>query len=464
MASLRNIVSTNSGMRFMVESLDICSAAGRRMLLSQEMFTNAGQIENELEKLAFFVEIVKQEKLAMPVESIRHDLQQLHDIQGTLANLAAAKVLDDIGFFEIKHFSLLSESVRVNLELLHCHLVNLPILQEVIAVLDPENQKLPQFYIYPAYSQELAELRKQQQNLMAENPGQAEIVRQKCLVLEDNIRQKLSINLFSETAGLMQAHEMLAAIDILFAKAIQAVANDMSRPQPASECTHYTQLFNPWVKKMLEQQQKAFQPVDITIEPLPCLITGANMGGKTVLLKTVALAQYLFQFGFYIPAKEASIIPVDEILINMGDDQSELNGLSSFAAEMLNINKMLRAARTGKKLLALVDEPARTTNPAEGRAIVNAIVTLLAQSRILSLVTTHYSNIKAPCRKLRVKGLLTGEFNEQITVNNINNYMDYSLLEHDADDVPLEALRIASILGVEDELIQLAAQFLKQNS
>jgi DNA mismatch repair ATPase MutS len=176
------------------------------------------------------------------------------------------------------------------------------------------------------------------------------------------------------------------------------------------------------------------------------------------------LAQYLFQFGFYIPAKEASIIPVDEILINMGDDQSELNGLSSFAAEMLNINKMLRAARTGKKLLALVDEPARTTNPAEGRAIVNAIVTLLAQSRILSLVTTHYSNIKAPCRKLRVKGLLTGELNEQITVNNINNYMDYSLLEHDADDVPLEALRIASILGVEDELIQLAAQFLKQNS
>ncbi|HNW55138.1 MAG TPA: hypothetical protein PKN21_12755, partial [Bacteroidales bacterium] len=70
----------------MVESLDICSAAGRRMLLSQEMFTSAEQIENELEKLAFFVAVVKQEKLAMPVESIRHDLQQLHDIQGTLAN------------------------------------------------------------------------------------------------------------------------------------------------------------------------------------------------------------------------------------------------------------------------------------------------------------------------------------------------------------------------------------------
>ena len=464
MASLRNIVSTNSGMRFMVENLDICSAAGRRMLLSQEMFTNAQQIENELEKLAFFVEVVKQEQLAMPVESIRHDLQQLHDIQGTLANLAAAKVLDDIGFFEIKHFSLLSESIRMNLELLDCHLLNLPILQEVIAVLDPENQKLPQFYIYPAYSQELAELRKQQQNLLAENPEQAEVVRQKCLVLEDNIRQKLSLQLFSEATGLMLAHEMLATIDILFAKAIQAVANDMSRPQLASERTHYTQLFNPWVKKMLEQQQKAFQPVDITIEPLPCLITGANMGGKTVLLKTVALAQYLFQFGFYIPAKKAAIVPVDEILINMGDDQSELNGLSSFAAEMLNINKMLHSARTGKKLLALVDEPARTTNPAEGRAIVNAIVTLLAQTRILSLVTTHYSNIKAPCRKLRVKGLLAGELNEQITVNNINNYMDYSLLEHDADDVPLEALRIASILGVEDELIQLAAQFLKQNS
>ncbi len=464
MASLRNIVSSNSGMRFMVESLDICSAAGRRMLLSQEMFTDAQQIEDELEKLAFFVEVVKQEKLAMPVESIRHDLQQLHDIQGTLANLAAAKVLDDIGLFEIKHFCLLSESIRVNLELLNCQLVNLPVLQQVIAVLDPENQKLPQFYIYPAYSQELAELRKQQQNLLTVNPEQAEVVRQKCLVLEDSIRQKLSLQLFSEVVGLKLAHEILATLDILFAKAIQAVENDMCRPQPAIECTRYIQLFNPWVKKMLEQQQKAFQPVDISIEPLPCLVTGANMGGKTVLLKTVALAQYLFQFGFYIPAKEAFIVPVEEILLNMGDDQSELNGLSSFAAEMLNINKILRAAHKGKKLLALVDEPARTTNPAEGRAIVNAIVTLLANSQVPSLVTTHYSNIKAPCRKLRVKGLLTGDFNEKITANNINNYMDYSLLEHDADDVPLEALRIASILGVENELIELASMYLKQNS
>ena len=464
MANLRNIVSTNSSMRFMVESLDICSAAGRRMLLSQEMFTEAQQVENELEKLAFFVDIIKNQELAKPVEAIRHDLQQLHDIQGTLANLAAAKVLDDIGLFEIKHFCLLSESVRLNLELLNCQLLHLPDLQDVIAVLDPENQKLPQFFIYPAYSQELSELRKQQQNLLATNPEQSEVIRQKCLVLEDSIRQQLSLRLFSDAHALQQAHENLAITDILFAKAIQAVENDMSRPQVASGSTRYVRLFNPWVKNMLEQQQKAFQPVDITIDSMPCLVTGANMGGKTVLLKTVALAQYLFQFGFYIPAREAFIVPVNEILFSMGDDQSELSGLSSFAAEMLNINKIIRQAHTGEKFLALVDEPARTTNPAEGRAIVNAIVTLLANSRVPSLVTTHYSNIKAPCRKLRVKGLLTGEFNEQITVNNINNYMDYSLLEHDADDVPLEALRIASILGVEKELTELAAMYLKQNS
>jgi DNA mismatch repair ATPase MutS len=257
---------------------------------------------------------------------------------------------------------------------------------------------------------------------------------------------------------------MLATIDILFAKAIQAVKNDMSRPHVALESTSYTQLFNPWVKNMLKQLHKTFQPVDISISPGPCLVTGANMGGKTVLLKTVALAQYLFQFGFYIPAKEAAVVPVDDIMFSMGDDQSELSGLSSFAAEMMNIDQILLAARSGKKILALVDEPARTTNPSEGRAIVNAIITLLAKSGVRSLVTTHYSNISASCRKLRVKGLLTGQLNEQITVSNINNYMDYSLLEHDADDVPLEALRIAEILGIDKDLIRQAAMFLKQNS
>lgn len=462
MANLRNIISRNSGMKFMVGDLAICSAAGRRLLLSQEMLTDTRQIEEEMERLAGIVAITKDDLLSGPVESLRHALSGLHDIHGTLANLANATVLDDIGLFEVKHFSLLSQDIRKYLAETGCIVVELPDLEEIISLLDPENQRLSQFYIYPAYSPELAILRKRQQSLRNENPEQAEILRQKCFDLEDNIRQKLSFQLFVEAHVLQYAHEGLALLDILFAKAIQATKHGLCRPQVVQQTTEYHGLFNPLIKQALEQQQKVFQAVDIKLDLSPCLITGANMAGKTVLLKTVALAQYLYQFGFFIPASSASIVAVDEILFSMGDEQSELNGLSSFAAEMLNINEIILAARSGKKILALIDEPARTTNPEEGRAIVNAVTALLAKLSVCCLITTHYSNITANCRKLRVKGLETGMLNEKLTVKNINNYMDYTLLEHGADDVPHEALRIASILEIDAELIEQAVQYLKK--
>jgi len=450
-------------MRFMVEELAICSAAGRRLLLSKEMMTDPRLIEDELEQLAGVAEIIKQERFSGPVEALRHALSALHDIHGTLASLANASILDDIGLFEIKHFSLLNETVRKLLVQLDCRVIELPGLQEVVSMLDPENQGLSQFYIYPAYSPELANLRKKQQLLYNENPEQAEILRQQCLVLEDKIRQELSLRLFQETGKLQQAHELLALLDILVAKALQAIKMGLCRPLAVQGVTEYHGLFNPPVKLAVEQQQKIFQAVDIKLEASPCLITGANMAGKTVLLKTVALAQYLFQFGFFIPATTASVVPVDDVLFSMGDEQSELRGLSSYAAEMLNINEIIKSARSGKKLLAVIDEPARTTNPEEGRAIVNAVTELLAKLEVRSLITTHYSNITAQCRKLRVKGLVTGKTKEKLTIQNLNNFMDYTLLEHEAGDVPLEALRIASVLGIDDELIENAGNYLKKN-
>jgi DNA mismatch repair ATPase MutS len=295
------------------------------------------------------------------------------------------------------------------------------------------------------------------------NPEQAETLRQKCIEIEDEIRQQLSLQLFNYFSKLEQAHENLAKLDISFAKALQAIKMGLVRPEVASTTTSYTHIFNPWVKDILALKQKEFQPVDITLDSEPCLITGANMGGKTVLLKTIALAQYLFQFGFYIPASQASIVPVDAVFFSLEDEQSELSGLSSFAAEMLNINEIFRSVHSGKKILALIDEPARTTNPEEGRALVNAIVTMLAKSGIRSLVTSHYSNLNVTCRKLRVKGLQFSSAGVKLTFQDINNYMDYSLLEQDTDDVPLDALRIATMLGVDKELIEQATLFLKQN-
>lgn len=463
MATLRNIISHNVALRFMIEDLELCSPAGRQLLLSQEMITNPVDLHLEFERLSGIVNIVSQDKYTKTVEAIRQNLNQLHDIHDTIFNLGKAVVLDDIGLFEIKQFSLLSETIRENLKFCQCSIYELPDLQEVIATLDPDDQKLPQFYIYSSYNAELAKLRKQQQSMLNENPQQAGILRQQCLELEDTIRQQLSIQLFSHVNDLQLAHENLAKLDILFAKALQTVKMDLERPEISGNATVFKGLFNPLIKHLLNQKSKDFQPVDISLEKAPCLVTGANMGGKTVLLKTVALAQYLFQFGFYLPAKEALVVPVDEVFFGLEDEQSELNGLSSFAAEMLNINKLLLAVRSGQHILALIDEPARTTNPEEGRALVSALVSLLEKSKVRSMVTTHYSYIKVDCRKFMVKGLQFSDLNEKVTFQTLNDHMDYSLMEHETDIVPHEALRIAAILDIDQELLEQAAIYLKKN-
>ena len=116
------------------------------------------------------------------------------------------------------------------------------------------------------------------------------------------------------------------------------------------------------------------------------------MAGKTVLLKSVQLAQYLMQFGFYVPARRAGMPLVEQVLTSIGADQDELNGLSSYAAEMLRVDEMIRQVRQRSKILVLIDELARTTNPVEGRAIVNGVVDFLTTHRVMAMVTTHYND------------------------------------------------------------------------
>ncbi|MBL7904911.1 MAG: DNA mismatch repair protein MutS [Bacteroidales bacterium] len=460
MPELRNIITADSGMRYMAGHLELCSPAGRRVMLATHMMTDAGKIMDALDELEVFVDLVRNGKFSAQIESIRHALSQLHDIHGTLSLLTNAATLDDIGLFEVKHFSLLSESIRVNLHQCGVGLPEIPGLQEVVKVLDPENQQLPQFYIYNVYSDELAYLRKQQQYLLQEQPDKADFIRLQCIEKEDEIRKQLSLVLSGEAPQLHQAHENLAKLDVLIAKAIQAVAGGLCKPQVSGQSTEFTGLFNPGVKALLAQQNKEFQPVNITVNRLPGLITGMNMGGKTVLLRTVALAQYLFQFGFYVPAAEASMVPVEEVMLSIDAEQSEYSGLSSFAAEMLRINEILGAAISGRNILALIDEPARTTNPDEGRALVNALISLLARYAVRSLVTTHFGSIQAPCHKMRVKGLSVSGPGSQVSLHTLNNYMDYTLLEPENGEVPHEALRIATVLGVHQELIDQATAFL----
>jgi dsDNA-specific endonuclease/ATPase MutS2 len=440
MMTVQQIMRESPGFRFMIEELKVLSPAGKKWLLQQPFMISENEIRAELELVDKMISISEQADLSA--------LSQLRDIHGTLSNLAAGAILDDIDLFEIKHFAILSGQLRSAAGAV----LDIPELDDVVRILDPEEQGIPHFYIYSAYSPQLAEVRR----LIKAG---AEELREKEWELEASIRQELTAQLRPRAGALQSALAALAHIDVLQAKARQIREMGLCKPGISKKETQYQGLFNPAVKAFLEKENKRYQPVDIALQEGPVLVTGANMGGKTVLLKTLYLAQCLFQTGFFVPARTAAIAPVEEVFLSHGENQAEWNGLSSFAWEMTKVNRIIAGIREGKTILALIDELARTTSPEEGKAIVQATLDILQEKRVRSVVTTHYSGIENPCRKLRIKGLKTGQIEGRIRFEQLNELMDYSLVEAEPSGGSSEAFRIAEMLGVDAELIERARKY-----
>ena len=353
--------------------------------------------------------------------------------------------MDDIELFEVKHLAMLAGETQVvmnNLQLGES--IFIPNLEEVVSILDPDGMKIASFYIYDSYSPRLMELRR----MMKAKDDFDEVLFSEATSIEDEIRAKLSMQISKYADELEAAQKALGFIDLNLAKAYQMIKYNLCFPTISDNGeTEYEGLFNPEVKEALENRNRAFQPVQIAFWNKPTLITGANMGGKTVVLKTLTLCQYLFQFSFGIPATKAKIDLKDEIYFCIGDEQSIEKGLSSFAAEMKNIDAVIKASRGKRKLLALIDEPARTTNPKEGTALVSALVKVLEVENVSLVMTTHDDIEPTDSRRLRVKGFEDGK-------------MNYERVEVKDGEVPHEALNIAESLGIDKEWIADAREIL----
>lgn len=459
----KDALNNVSGFRVMLDWVNIRSAAGRRALYNLPFITDAAELEAEYDLLEKVMFSIWPDTMVDVYNIPDFDLSMVRDIQGTLNHLADNHVLGDIELFEVKDFVFAAMNTSEEMVKRGLRIFRMPDILPVMELLDPERQGVPQFYVYDAYSADLAEVRKDMRKETDESL--LEGLRSWEIRLEDEVRAQLSEQLRAYHDVLQDSLNKLAKLDVLVGKAEFARLCFMVRPTIRKTSTSYRELSN--IDMAFGLGSNHYQSLDVDIKPLATVVVGSNMAGKSVLLKTLEQAQYLAQFGFFVSAWDVSVVLVDEVILCMGDEQDQQRGLSSFAAEMFNIDKIIQAVKAGKKVLALIDEPARTTNPTEGRAIVNALVDFLSRNKVLSVVTTHYDGITARCRRLRVRG-----FNEEqmlhklkegaISANNINLGMDYSLVEDVDGEVPQEALRIAELLGIDPVLVDKAKVYLKK--
>lgn len=195
---------------------------------------------------------------------------------------------------------------------------------------------------------------------------------------------------------LLAAADYIGNMDFILAKAQVALDMKAGMPVFSEEGTlNIRKARHPLLEKALQKENRQIVPVTVTLNPQKriLLVSGPNAGGKSVCLKTVGLLQYMFQWGMLIPTSESSEMTVfSKIMVEIGDDQSLENDLSTYSSFLANMRDILSAA--DGKTMVLIDEFGSGTEPAAGGAIAEAILSRLEQLGVYGVINTHYTNLK----------------------------------------------------------------------
>jgi DNA mismatch repair protein MutS2 len=300
-------------------------------------------------------------------------------------------------------------------------------------------------------------LSKEEQRLLSEIKEQEEVENK----LERQARRDLSRFLRPYTGEIQRVAQCLGWMDWALARVTYALEEGAVLPEVTGSREIYIQqgAFPP-LQQELAAKGGTFFPLSMELQGGVTLITGANMGGKTVALKILGLLTALAQHGIPVPAARMRFCPVDHLFMSGGEDL--LPGLSSFGSEVEMFKALLlREEKTG---LFLLDEPARGTNPEEGSALVAALVEHFSRKPPLTVVTTHFNSVAmlAGVRRWQVRGLR--DVKELDRAEDISTFFDFSIepVPKGSGGVPQNALKVAQLLGLPPEITQRAQKMLAE--
>lgn len=211
------------------------------------------------------------------------------------------------------------------------------------------------------------------------------------------ILQAVTDQLRPQTEQILASQRMLAQVDFLSAKVSLANTLHAIRPELVNEpMLEWSEARHPVLWLHYTPQGKTVVPLSIRLHADKnhvLVISGANAGGKSVCLKTVALLQYMLQCGLLVPVAEQSRAGLfHQLMIDIGDEQSIQDELSTYSSHLRNMRTFLRQA--DDHTLVLIDEMGTGTEPLIGGAIAEAILRELVNRHVLGVITTHYTNLK----------------------------------------------------------------------
>ena len=430
---------------------------------------------SNLNKLSLNYEEVKSD-----INAIRRIFMQMKDVRGSI-KFGRDNTLSDIELFEIKILLMQLEKLKPVVERVSDELgldgFFIEPVSIAVDILDPDKRRIPTFSIYDEYSDTLKEIRKKKRDIelmMQGDEALFEELKDKRLDItakeekeERRIREELSIKLRPYFDTVINNINTVARLDLLIEKHRVSKLYPSCLPQITKDTLILKDTTNPYICDILESKGLKFTPVSIEMGLGTTVLTGANMGGKSVTLKTVALNTYLALCGFFVYAVSASIPAFDEIIMISEESQSVAKGLSSFGAQIVELKNLLNEIEN-KFVFAILDEFARGTNPKEGESLVRGLVSLLNTKKTVSLLVTHFDHVAELSKShYQVKGLqgvsedkissaLLTKSDDDAKITAISGFMNYGIFKVDKDaKPPKEALMICRLLGLQNELLDI---------
>jgi len=419
---------------------------------------------DNIEKMLF---LLKENKEG--VDELCFHLMALKNIRGVV-HKCESQMLHQVELFEMKAFLLVFEKVELAFRKLQEKIkfagIHLKALEEALDILDPESKRIVSFVVE---SEKLNRIRKEKRRVEAllqkevTASGQSVLTTKRFQLVKEEgeeearVQQELTEKLRPYIPTLLDSMDNLGKLDLLMAKANLASTYQGVRPE-VNKCKEVIleNMWNPFVADALSKNNQSLTKVSLTLPKGVTIITGANMGGKSVSVKTATLNVILCQLGFFVFADVAKIPLFDGVYLISEDLQDIGRGLSSFGAEMNRFNQIVEDLKESF-LFVVLDEFAKGTNPIEGTSIVRGVAAYLCSSGSVCVMTTHYDRVVSPEYKhYQVVGLNVSKAKkEKPSLSSIAGAMDYNLKEADhTASPPQDALHICELLGVEQEVLE----------
>ncbi|MGI6072026.1 MAG: MutS-related protein [Lachnospiraceae bacterium] len=383
------------GLEFVFEQLEVKSPFGRELIKDAGFYQSSYELSAEFERISLL-------RANKDLDAISHELDRhlghLKDVRASMERIRRSVRLTIDELYEIKFF--LIEIIHIaEIYNKDVSLPGIPLqdMTPALDILDPRKERKYSFSIWDNASEKLAQIRSRKREIEArlfgaENNAGIRLKWDEICAAEDAeekaVCEMLSKKLSPYGEQMIKNAENAGRIDLLIRKAkMQGTVVPVIRDGDMI----FVEMINPEISARLNAGGEKFIPVSIEAGSGATVITGANMGGKSVALKTIALNVALCMCGFPVFAKRALLGMISDICLIYENYENSAQGLSSFGGEMVRISEAIEGLN--RESLLLLDEPARGTNPDEGAAIVKGLVEYLNSLESISLVATHFDGV-----------------------------------------------------------------------